>query len=160
MIFIPVTVVCGIAATAWRVHSRRKRSELTPDRKRVFEAAMNSELSPEDFAKLSKSFDEQGLKYEGNMLRKRAALSAAPPEIKQARREAYRKALASTNKPQIMKLADAFASQGAVGAAASLRRYASGLIPNMQGYVKPEDVDPTSGQPDSPTPEVGEEAAE
>lgn len=159
---LPVIVIGTIATTAWQVHKRRKRSELTPEKKRIFEAAMNSEATPEQFETLAKAFDADGLTYEAGMLRKRAALSSAPPEVKKARREAYRKALESTNKAGVLNLADAFAQQGAVGAAKSLRSYAAGLIPNMQGYVKPEDVDPSTGSKAAPESEEkpAEQAAE
>lgn len=157
---IPVGVVSLIGIAAYRVHQKKKRAVLTPQRKQIFETAMNTSLAPEKYEELARSFDGEGLSTEAELLRKRAKLAAAPPEIKEARRAAYKKAFESTNKSAIMQLAEAFQKEGAIGAARSLRKYASDLIPNLKKageYQRPADVDPVPAGPNDASPAPAQE---
>jgi hypothetical protein len=82
---------------------------------------------PDKLRILADAFDKCGLKNEGELLRKRATLRTAAPEVKAARKEAYRNAMKTKDPKVARQLADVFEKEGATGAAASLRHMAQGL---------------------------------
>lgn len=126
MIVLPAIVIAATAGAAWKLH--KHSSKMTPERKVIYDNALANLKDPAELRKLADSFDKEGLKKEGDMLRKRAALREMPPDVKAARKDAYRKGMQSTDKSGVLRLAEAFHLQGATGAAASLRKYAAGLI--------------------------------
>jgi hypothetical protein len=128
---IPVAIF-GLAGTAFVVNKARvAKTEVTPqvaaERAIVFDTAINSCQDTAKLKELADVFEKVGCKPEATALRLRAALRDAPPELKQQRREALNKGLASTNKAGILNLANAFESIGATVAAAKLREHASTL---------------------------------
>ena len=130
MIFLPIAVLSmvGAAGVAQTVRSKRKSSAQTAaERKVIYETALNSVKDSEKLRKLAAVFRKEGLPAEADMLEKRAALQDLPADVKQARRDAFRKGMTSTDVPKIMALADAFHAEGATGAAENLRKYAAGL---------------------------------
>ena len=122
---LPATVAVAAALAAWRY--KRKRG-LTPERRVIYESALKLVKDPAELRQLAKTFADEGLKAEADMLNKRAALRELPDSVKAARRQAFKDGMASKNPAAINKLADAFEKQGAVGAAANLRKYAAGLV--------------------------------
>jgi hypothetical protein len=139
--FIPAAVVALTGLTAWQI--RKKPSGLTPEREAIYVAALRSLKDPVKLRALATSFDAEGLKVEAELLRKRASLRDLPPETKKARRESFKKGMSSKDADGVEKLALAFESQGASGAAAALKEYAEGLR-----KVGPEEKPPT----EKPTP--------
>jgi hypothetical protein len=121
---IPIAIVGLTGGAYWR-HKRKKG--MTPERKKIFEAAMNTLQDPNKLRKLSDVFTKEGLKNEGELLRKKALLRELPPEQKAARRAALKAGLNSKDVSKVQNLADAFHNQGALGAAKRLRDYATGL---------------------------------
>jgi hypothetical protein len=101
---------------------------MTAERKGVYKNALAGGIQePAKLDELAKAFDQQGLREEAKLLRKRAALRRLPDEIKAARKEVFRKALESKNKPVILQIAQAYDEEGCTSAAARLREAASGL---------------------------------
>lgn len=103
------------------------KGELTPERQMIFETALDQVKEPAKLRGLAKAFREQGLIKEADILDKRAALRDLPPDVKEGRRDAYRKGMDSKDPIAINTLAAAFESEGATGAAESLRKQAIAL---------------------------------
>jgi hypothetical protein len=127
---IPIAIAT-LAGGAWWAKTKRDKQGVDPvvtaQRAVIFDTAINKVHDGAKLRELAKAFRDQGLTVEADMLVKRAELNEAPPEVKKARQEAYRKGMKSTDIPAIRNLADAMASMGAAGAAKSLRDYATGL---------------------------------
>ena len=100
---------------------------MTPERKNIYEAALKTKLPAEKLRALADAFEKEGLKEEAEMLRKRAALRDAPPNVKKDRRIAYKKGITSKDPAAVEQLAGAFQKMGATSAALNLKRYAAGL---------------------------------
>jgi len=122
---LPIALAAGLFF-AWK---KAKPTSKTPttEQKIVFDNALVSETSPEKLVKLSEAFKEEGLGDQAKVLETRAAWFSAPPEEKQARREAFRVGMASQEPEKVEALAEAFAEQAATGAATDLKKYAAGL---------------------------------
>lgn len=128
---VPVAVgtlaVAGFGVEQWRRRKRAVSVDVAAQRAVVFEVAINSCKDPGKILLLADAFDEAGQGVEADMLRKRAALMSATPEVKAARKEALEKGLASTKKDGVLKLANAFEELGATVAAEKLRAHAGTL---------------------------------
>jgi hypothetical protein len=102
---------------------------MTPERKKVFESALQDpKMTAPQLTTLADSFHSSGLKAEAAELKKRAAILTAPPHVVQARTEAFKKAIKSTNAAAVAKVAAAFHAMGHYQAATKLRTYARGLV--------------------------------
>jgi len=123
-------VPIAIAATTLVIYKvvTSKKGELTAERQKVYDTAMVSLADPAKLRDLAEAFDKEGLAYEADMLRKRAALREQPEEQKVARKKVFQDALKSTNKTGIAAVANAFEKEGALGAAQQLREYLAGLM--------------------------------
>lgn len=123
---IPIVIGTGLAYAAWKKH--KSHMGMTPTRKKIFEATLKSQKDPQKIRQMAVTFDKAGLKAEGDELRKRAAILSAPPETVKARREAFVKAIKSTDQAAVKKVAEAFHKLGHYDAAAKLRAYSRGLL--------------------------------
>lgn len=123
---IPIAVASLATVAAVKVHRSRKKG-MTPARTKVYEQALNTMKDPVKLRKLGAAFHKEGLTEQGSMLQKRARLRELPADVKQGRREAFKKGMTLTNPAAIEKLAAAFENEGATGAAGALRKYAAGL---------------------------------
>jgi hypothetical protein len=112
----------GLLIAAWK--KTEKKGVLTPEREKVYQAALKELHVPAELRKLADTFEAQGLAVEATMLRRRADLRGQTPEQKRARREAYDKGMASEDVAAIERLADAFESITATGSAMALRKHA------------------------------------
>lgn len=121
---IPIAIG-GLVAGAWWKTKHKKG--LTPERKVIYETALESMKDPKELRGLADQFETQGLKPEAEMLRKRAALKELPDEVKDARKAALQQGLSSNDPAKVEGLANEFAKTGSTGAATSLRKYAEGL---------------------------------
>lgn len=119
--------VAGLAGLAW--HRRRKSSpgQMTPEREKVFQTALNETRDPSKLRQLATVFDNLKLKPAADALRKRANLRELPDEVKAARREVMEKALASDDKNKVQKVAVAFEGEGATATAQRLYQHAESL---------------------------------
>ncbi len=124
---IPVVVTALAAGAAYKVHKSRKNKVMTPARQKIYDHALTTIKEPEKLRKLSTGFQAQGLTEQADMLAKRARLRELPADVKEGRRAAYQKGMTLTNPASVEKLAAEFEKEGATGAAASLRKYGSGL---------------------------------
>lgn len=123
---IPALLAGGAAWFGHRAYKRRKA--LTPERKAVFDKAINTEdATPTYLRSLADAFEAEGLTKEAKLLRQRAALKEAPPEIKAKRREIFTKAMQSTNVDAILEVAKAHEKIGATGAAEALKQQAEAV---------------------------------
>jgi hypothetical protein len=130
-----VLIPAGVAALTIGVLLRRPKDygAMTPDRKSIYRNALAGGVQePEKLEELAKLFENQGLREEGKLLRKRAALRRLPDEIKLARKEVFRKALESKNKPGVLQVAQKYEDEGCTSAAQRLREYASGLPDKLE----------------------------
>lgn len=127
-----IVLLAGGAYASQSSRDRQNRGVLTPERKLVFETAINEVKDVNKLKALAKAFDEQGLPHYADLLNKRANLRTLSPEIKAARKDAYRKAMRSDKPEAIRQVAAAFDRDGANGAANSLRQYADSLVKKSQ----------------------------
>jgi hypothetical protein len=130
-------LVGGAAYAAKRHDKIPAKGVLTPERQVIFETALNDVKEPEKLRALAQCFTEQGLVNEGRILEKRAKLRELAPEIKEARRDAYRAGMESKDPVAVDNLASAFEKEGAVGAAQNLREYAAALREEYGGSGVP-----------------------
>ena len=130
MIVLPI-VILGLVGAAGVAQSRRTKKAVDPrtvaERQVIYETALNTCKDPAKLRALAETYRSEGLTAEADMLCKRAALQELPQEVKDARKEVYRKAMESTNVNGILALARAYDEEGATGAAQNLRKYAAGL---------------------------------
>lgn len=125
---IPIALGIGTALAYRKV---RNKKGMTPERKKTFETALKTLTDPDKLETLAAAFEKDGLKAEGAELRKRAKLRRLPKEQQQARRQAYKKGMSSSDPEKVRTLAQAFHKEGAYGAAQQLRNYAKGLLNNI-----------------------------
>jgi len=147
----PVIVVCLAVVAALR----NGKKGITPERQVAFETAMHKCKDPDKLRKLAESFDKEGLKDPyGDMLRKRATLRALPEDVKKARRDAFHKAMKTTDPakiPVLERMADAYEDEGCTGVAYQLREYAKGL--KGQPVVQPTPPEPEPRKEEKPPEE-------
>ncbi len=103
------------------------KGTMTPKRKLLYENALATMKEPEKLRALADEYEKEGLKAQAEMLRKRAALRELPQEIKDKRRDAYRRAMSSDLPDEIDKVAAAFEEAGAIDAAKALHDHASAV---------------------------------
>ena len=130
MIAVPVAIGAAVVGgVAWLVAKKRKPKGMTPERNKVFVAALRELKDPVKLRALADQFDKEGLKYQAGVLRRRAGLRELPPKVKKERRKALAKGLASKDRVAVENLAQSFEKEGASGAAEALRQHAKGLTP-------------------------------
>ncbi len=121
---IPI-LIAGMTGAAW--YKVRNKGKLTPERKAVFDCAMNELRDSPKLRDLADTFEKEGLPYEASLLRKKANIRDLPPEVTKARNQAFKDGMNSTNYHGVMELAKAFHNEGAIGAAENLRMHAEVL---------------------------------
>lgn len=128
-LLLPVSIV-ALGGAAWYAHTRRDKAvtpQVAAERQAVFQSALDNVKDPIKLREIAKTFREQGLNAEADLLEKRAALRELPQDVKDGRREAFKKGMASSNPTEIRALANLFEQEGATGAAKALRDVAAGL---------------------------------
>jgi len=136
MILLPLAIIALVGTAGVAQHSRSKKAadpRTLAERMVIFKTAIGADdpataiKDPAKLRSLSKSFRDEGMIAEADMLEKRAALQERPTEVKEAHKEAFRQGMAATDPAKVHDLANAFETMGATGAANNLRKYASGL---------------------------------
>lgn len=122
---VPIVVLGLAGAAAYKVHKRK--TNVTPERQALFTGAMNSLSDPSKLRALADQFHGDGLIDWSEKLRKRANLRELPENIKEQRRETFRKALRCLDPDKVEKLASIYENEGCAGTAACLQLYAQGL---------------------------------
>lgn len=147
-------IVCCLAVFA---ALRNSKKGITPERQVVFEDAMHKCKDPTKLRKLAETFDKEGLKDPfGDMLRKRADLRALPEATKKARRDAFHKAMATTDPtkvPVLERMADRYEEEGCTGVAYQLREYAKGLKGQPPVQATPPEPEPKNEDAKTEPPE-------
>ena len=127
---IPIAIV-SLATAAYGAHKSRSpkpvSAQTAAERAIIYDTAINTCKDSNKLRTLADVFEKVGSNPEATMLRKRAALIDAPSDLKQARRGALAKGLASSNKQGVLNLALAYEEIGATSAASKLREHASTL---------------------------------
>lgn len=135
---LPVAVA-GLAALAYykagkketTVHGENEKSlfgVVTPEREFIYKKVMTDiKLPPEKIRELAQEFRKAGLEPHAALLEKRAEVRSLPKELYDARKDAFRKAMKSTNIPVIRHMADAYEQEACFGAAQKLRERAAAL---------------------------------
>ena len=123
---VPIVVTLGSICCYKAL--KNNKGVMTDERQKAFDNAMASLADPAKLRELADAYQQVGLKYEADMLRKRAALREMPEEVRKGREEVFKKALQSTDKEAIANVATAFEKEGATGAAQRLRDYLAGLM--------------------------------
>ena len=103
------------------------KGTMTPERVLIFETALNQVKESDKLRNLAKAFREQGLGPQADMLEKRANLRDLPSEVKAGRREAFRKAMASSDPVAVENMVALLKKEGAAGAADKLSEHAKAL---------------------------------
>ena len=119
----------GIGVLAVVGFIRRKRQQtgvLTQERLDQLVSACTYVQDPAALRKLATAYDEEKLKPQGDILRKRATLRELPKEAQEARAAVFAKAMASTKVDVMIKVAEAYESEGCFGAGAAIREAAKG----------------------------------
>jgi hypothetical protein len=144
------TAIIATLLLAWFRAGKAKKGELTPERKAIFQAALEVVEDSGKLRELADVFASEGLTVQADLLRKRANLRELPPAVKEARHAAFLKAMNAADPRKVDEIADLFESEGAVGASNALRGYAAGLRAGTAApYVAPPPI-PTA--PPSPVP--------
>lgn len=127
---IPLIWVGGLALgalSAWQGKKHLDKRKYTPERRMVFETAMEKVKDAQKLNGLADQYEAVGLKPQAILLRKRAQLRALPDSVKQARRATMAKALQSKDVPKLLQFADALDSETAYANAAKIRAYVKTL---------------------------------
>ena len=122
----PIAALIVLGGAAGVKTSRSSKGGFTSRRKEIFDAAYKCNDTYK-MRTVADAFDKVNLPLQAKLLRQRASLRDQPKEVKDKRKAIFRKAMSSKNKIAVLKVAEAFESIGAIGAAAELRKYASGL---------------------------------
>jgi hypothetical protein len=121
-------IVGGLVVAAW--HKARGAATITPEEEEMFVGAMEHLQDIPKLRTLADAFEKKRLPIYANLLRKRAELRAATPEVKAQRKAALEKGLASTDPKAVEILANAFEKLTATAAAKKLREHATALRQN------------------------------
>ena len=143
MIPLVYWLIGGLAGGAYYMQRKRKHG-MTPERAIVYETALRTVKDPTKLRALATAFRKEGLNSQADMLEKRAKLRELPPDLKAKRQQAYRDGMKSTDPDKVETLAAAFESEGATGAADSLRKYAKGLRDAAKNPPPPPPPAPTA----------------
>lgn len=127
--FGPVGGIAGaaIGGALARVAPKRERIEMSPEGKMAFKTMMATEKTPEELREMAVVLDGQGHTLEAEMLRGRAALRELPAEVREQRKEIYRRAMASDDVEEIREFAGVFDAAQAFSSAQSLRQHADAV---------------------------------
>lgn len=154
MLTLPVIAVVLVGGAVYRAFRKPTHVGMTAERQKIYQAALVTLKEPAKLEALAQSFENEGCIAEARFLRQRAALRSLPKETKKARREVFARAINSSNADAIRKVASAFAGEGALGAAANLRRHADSLVQEaemMKVFSEPAEIGAV--EPGPPEPE-------
>jgi hypothetical protein len=134
---IPAVVVllCGGSFGMSRARERRQQQAMTPARKQLYMAALQSLKDPDELRKLADAFESQGLVNEAKVLRTRASNRELPKETNEKRRQVFRDLMSCLDAAKVIEGADAFSECACFSAAANLRKYASGLSSDSPEFI-------------------------
>lgn len=129
---LPIAIAALAGGAFFTSSGKPEKGVMTPERQLIFETALNEIKDVNKLKALAKAFREQGLEPQAIMLDKRAKLRELSPEVKNARKATFRKAMASANPEAVRAIAHAFDMEGATGAANALRAYADSLVRKLE----------------------------
>ena len=122
---IPVVIGSLALSAAYKVHKRT--NAMTPERQKIFDAAIQSLPDPAKLRALADVFESEGLPKQADLLRKRAKLRELPKDVQQARKQVFIKTMSITDPDKVEEMATVFHGEGCIGAASVLNLYAQGL---------------------------------
>ena len=122
-----LSLIGGAYYTKTKNDNVPSKGTMTPERVLIFETALNQVQDSDKLRNLAKAFREQGLGPQADMLEKRANLRDLPKDVKAGRREAFRKAMASSDPVAVDNMVALLKKEGAAGAADKLDSHAKAL---------------------------------
>jgi hypothetical protein len=162
-------LVGGLAALLAGAWWRSQRpGVMTEERDRIYRNCIAGKVPTDRMREIADAFEKERCFPQAKFLRQRIELRELPQEQKELRAAVFRKAMGSTNKAAVLRVAAAYESQAATIAASKLRKYASGLPdpeipqpiitppPAAPIPTEPKFDDPPSSSPEMPhqSPEV------
>lgn len=126
--FDPLTI--GVGALVWFAFKKKSGTDfgaLTPEREEVYRNAMAHCADGAKLVQLAQAFQQEGLRAEAAMLRRRAEWRGRTEVVRKKHAEVYDKAMASENVPAILAVATAFEDMTATYKASQLRERAQAL---------------------------------
>ncbi len=124
----PMTIGLGIALwMGFRKQSGTQFGVLTPQREEVYRNALEFLQDPMKLNELAEHYQQEGLKVQAAMLRKRAEWRGRTSQVKAQHEHIYTKAMESTNVHAILSCAEAFEKMTATVKAQKLRDRAKAL---------------------------------
>jgi hypothetical protein len=100
---------------------------MTPKRQLIYARAIECIKNPDELRLLADAFQGEGLHAQAATLRRRAELGAVTPEARQKRRQAFEKAMASSDPKAVSAVAKAFKETGSVGVGQALEGHAQAV---------------------------------
>ena len=158
---LPIAIVTTVIYAVRKASKRKSTAGMTATRMRIYQSALVTLKDPEKLRRLAQVFEDEGCVAEARVLRQRAALRDLPKETKIQRRLVFSRAIRSSNVDAVRKVAAAFAGEGAVGAAANLRRHAESLV--LEAEMLKVFTEPLTDEPEevaSDEEETSEEQAQ
>jgi hypothetical protein len=158
---LPIAIVTTVIYAVRKASKRKSTAGMTATRMRIYQSALVTLKDSEKLRRLAQVFEDEGCVAEARVLRQRAALRDLPKETKIQRRLVFSRAIRSSNVDAVRKVAAAFAGEGAVGAAANLRRHAESLV--LEAEMLKVFTEPLTDEPEevaSDEEETSEEQAQ
>jgi hypothetical protein len=158
---LPIAIVTTVIYAVRKASKRKSNAGMTATRMRIYQSALVTLKDSEKLRRLAQVFEDEGCVAEARVLRQRAALRDLPKETKTQRRLVFSRAIRSSNVDAVRKVAAAFAGEGAVGAAANLRRHAESLV--LEAEMLKVFTEPLTDEPEevaSDEEETSEEQAQ
>lgn len=125
---IPIVLVGLVGLGAWKAIRRPDPVGMTAQRVQIYQAALATLKDPQKLRTLAQAYEDAGCLAEARILKQRAQLRELPKHVRAQRRDVFARAIRSSNADAVRKVAEAFASEGALGAAENLRRHANSLV--------------------------------
>lgn len=151
---IPIVLVGLVGLGAWKAIRRPDPVGMTAQRVQIYQAALATLKDPQKLRTLAQAYEDAGCLAEARILKQRAQLRELPKHVRAQRRDVFARAIRSSNPEAVRKVAEAFAAEGALGAAENLRRHANCLVEEAELMkIYSESIPPTP-------PAVGEEEDE
>lgn len=129
----------GVGAALWLAFRKQGGSQfgvLTPEREEIYKNALEFLQDPLKLEELAAHFQQEGLKVQAIMLRKRAEWRGRSEKLKAEHEHIYQKAMESTNIHGILGVADAFEKMTATVKAKELRARAKSLYDANEAKAK------------------------
>jgi hypothetical protein len=133
MLFYALLAALGLVAVHGASTPRTLApAPLSPRQRLIFHTLLSADTPAAQLSEWADKFSAQGFKDEADILRKRAAIASAPPEVRAKVKMAFQVGMASKNPQEVRQLANLMEANGYFGNADALRKVASDLDVSAQ----------------------------